>query len=369
MSSGSHLVVTSVVRNAGRLDSSGFVRVMDLTTGRTIMKSPLPEPRFRQSDPNPRGGLRGLRGVTCIGDRIVIANAERLFLFDAAWKPCGQISHPWFGGIHDILAEEDGIWVTCTSADLLVKVDWNGEIVGEWEWRRDKELARALGLGGIPHVRRDLDYRDPNSMRRGVPNAVHLNGIARGPGGLLLSFGRILSPKHYRKQRWTGVLGAIAVAAGVKARPHRPKSALVTDHVGRMAGCSSGVVLLQENWKSEVLLRVEGTSVPNHNVAQIGETIAYNDSNGGRIVAVALDGVSPDRSVTIPGNPSFARGLAQLDRTRFLVGSQAPAAIYLVDLAAGRVDTTFLLNGEATESVYGLCILPKRFLPPPDSLV
>jgi hypothetical protein len=341
---------------------------MDLTTGRTIMKSPLPESRFRASDPNPRGGLRGLRGVACTGDRIVIANAEQLFLFDDAWKPCGEISHPWFGGIHDILAEADGIWVTCTSADLLVKIDWNGEILADWEWRRDEALARALGLGGIPQVRRDLDYRDPGSMRRGVRNAVHLNGIARGSSGLLLSLGRILSRKHYRKQRWTSVLGAMAAVAGMKARPHRPKSALVTEHVGRMAGCSSGVVLLRENGKSELLLRGEGTSVPNHNVAQAGETLAYNDSNGGRTVAVALDGLSPDRSVTIPGNPSFARGLAQLDGNRFLVGSQAPAAVYLVDLAASRVDATFPLDGEANESVYGLCILPEGFSPPPDSL-
>jgi hypothetical protein len=363
------VVITSVVRHVARLASSGFVRVMDLTTGRTIMKSPLPEPCFRQSDPNPRGGLRGLRGVTCVGGRIVIANSERLFLFDAAWKPCGQISHPWFGGIHDILAEEDGIWVTCTTADLLVKINWNGQIVADWEWRSDKELARALGLGGIPPVRRDLDYRDPTSMRRGVRNAIHLNGIARGASGLLLSFGRILSPRQYRKQNWNSIFGAMAVAVGLKARPHRARGALVTEHVGRMTGCSSAVVLLRENGDSKVLLRVDGTSVPNHNVAQVGETLIYHDSNGGRTVSVDLAGVSPERSTSIPGNPSFVRGLAQLDAHRFLVGSQAPAAIYLVDTAAGRVINTFLLNGEANESVYGLCILPEGFSPPPESLV
>lgn len=102
---------------------------------------------------------------------------------------------------------------------------------------------------------------------------------------------------------------------------------------------------------------------------QVDNSLIYNDSNGNRVVATALDESSPDRCVEIPGQPGFVRGLAQLDKDSFLVGSQAPAAIYQVDLQAGQVVSAFPLDGEPNESVYGICILPTKFDDPLPILV
>ena len=73
--------------------------------------------------------------MTVNSERLVVANAECLFIYDSAWKLVGSISDRWMGAIHDILAEQDGIWVTCTGVDLLVKVSWHGNILWHWEWR------------------------------------------------------------------------------------------------------------------------------------------------------------------------------------------------------------------------------------------
>src|SRR5258705_12275770 len=148
------LLVTSIVRNAEQQQASGFVRVIDFTSKRTLMKSAMPESIHRAKDPNPRGGLRGARGVTIYKDRLVIANGERLLVSNPQWELVGEMTHPWMGGIHDIWAEEDGVWIACTNADLLVKVDWTGNVLTDWEWRLDKELVAELGFRSLPKVDR-----------------------------------------------------------------------------------------------------------------------------------------------------------------------------------------------------------------------
>ena len=60
--------------------------------------------------------------------------------------------------------------------------------------------------------------------------------------------------------------------------------------------------------------------------------------------------------------------MAHLRGLEFLVGSQFPAAVYEVDLETFRVRAEYALNGEANESVYGVCLLPDEFDDPPPSL-
>lgn len=357
------LLITTVVRYADLAQDSGFVYVLELETGRVLMRSPMPESLYRANDPNPRGGLRGARGVSVFGDRLVLANTERLLIFDENWQPVSQITHPLMGGVHDIWAEEHGIWVTCTNADLLLKVSWTGEVLADWSWRSDAALAASLGLAGASLVDYDLDYRDPETMRDGVRNGAHLNGVARNPAGLLLSFGRILSPTRYRQARIQSVVGKIAKKIGVKRRKNRAH-ALTPQPVGLIEGSSAGLVLLREDGQTTLLSHTPNTRVPNHNVLQAGEHLLYNDSNGSRLVALPWLGNGAPKAIVIPGEPGFARGLAQLDSERFLVGSQAPAAVYEANVPTQQVTRRYLWESKPHETVYGLCLLPDHFSDP-----
>ena len=364
---GSRAIVTSVVRRAGRAIASGFLRLVDLESGRVVMKSAVPESAHRARDPNPRGGLRGARGVAVHSRRLVVANTERLLVFDTSWRLVDELSHPLAGGIHDILAVDDGIWIASTSADLLVKLSWEGTLLDVWEWRRDARLVRELGFGRLPPVDRGRDYRDPESMRRGVPNVVHLNAVTPRPGGLLVSFGRVLSPAAYRRRRLAGVAGYAASVLGLGRRAQGPRP-LGAGPPSRIGGSSSAFIALAEDLSAELLWRVDDIDVPNHNALEVAGNLIYNDSNGSRLVATPLAGPSAARDVELPGDPSFLRGLAHLGDLRFLVGNQGPLALYQVDLEEGRVVAEIPLPGQPTESAYGICLVPDNFDDPPERL-
>lgn len=108
--------------------------------------------------------------------------------------------------------------------------------------------------------------------------------------------------------------------------------------------------------------------VPNHNVFKSGDYIVYNNTNDDRTEVIYKNDKRSVRSVSIPGNPPFVRGLAQLNRFSFLVGSQKPAAVYQVDIVKERIDNTFHLHGEPNESVYDICMIPDKFGDTPTNL-
>ena len=100
---GVHVAVTSIVRGAGADEGSGFLRVVDIDGHRVLAKVPVRESEYRTIDPNPRGGYRGAKGLSVHGDRLVVANSERLFVLDSRWRLLREISDSRMGSVHDIL--------------------------------------------------------------------------------------------------------------------------------------------------------------------------------------------------------------------------------------------------------------------------
>ena len=377
--------VTTVVRGATLHETSGWLRVVDLTARRVQGSFPLPESWRRRRDPNPRGGLRGGKGLSSHAGRVVVANTDTLFVLASDWRVANRITHPWLGGVHAILAESDGIWVTCTGADLLVKLSWDGSLLDHWWWRGDRELRRQLGASQAgAQFDRARDYRDPLAIG-GSFNVSHLNAVARAPEGLVVGLGRLLSPRALRRQR---VEGAV-VRLGEKTAPSRSALRAVRrrrevrgswtpggkGHVdsahalvaldGRAA---AGNRLAEAGTVARLLLRRQHLAVPNHDVIVDSDRLLYNDSNRDRLVAVDRGTGRETASVPIPGRPGFARGLARLSRDRFLVGSKCPAAIHIADLAAGTVVDSIALGDAGRDSVFAIAMLPPQFGPVPDSL-
>ena len=355
------IAVTSAVRHAGSADFSGFFRVVELDSGRELAKTPIPESAWRADDPNPRGGVRGAKGVSAHGERLVVANSERLFVFDTSWSLVAEITHPLMGAVHDVLAAEDGIWVTCSACDLLLKVGWQGDLRETWSWRSRPELASLLGFESLPAFDREIDHRDPRVAQQGVHNLIHLNAVAPTDGGLLLMFGRIVDPGLVRQRLRKAAIARVLARIGI-SRPLSTKPTPVP--ASTIPGSSFAIVELAGDGTPSVILHRGGTTVPNHNVAALGSEVVYLDSNGGRLVVVGRDGVERT-AVSIPGSPSFARGLARIDERTFLVGSQAPLAIYAVDVDTGAVVESVELEGAPNESVYALEIVPDAFAAPP----
>lgn len=354
--------VTSQVRFAGEAIYSGFFRVVDLASGETLIAEPVPESPWRSVDPNPRGGLRGAKGISVCGERLIVGSSDTIFVLDAHWRITGSFTHPFMGSLHDVLAEEDAIWITCTNGDLLLKVDWDGKELARWSWRTDAGLLGAFGFRSLPPFDPGIDYRDPIGLQGGVHNVVHLNGIDRTAEGLLLSFGRVLSPAEVRRRRIRAVPGRLAARLGVtRPFPTRPVPVPTTF----LPGSSSAIVLLRDlDRPAEVVVHVKDVVVPNHNVLAVGDEILYVDSNGSRLVAVDRATGEERAAVTVPGEPAFARGLARLDGDVYLVGSQRPLAVHAVDLARGVVVRSYDLGGAETETVYAVALAPPGFVRP-----
>jgi hypothetical protein len=359
------IAVTSAVRHAGDTQFSGYLRIVELAEGRPLLAEPIPESPWRAVDPNPRGGTRGAKGVSAAGERLVVANSDTLFVFDSSWRQRRALTHPLMGALHDVLAEEDGIWATCTNCDLLLRLDWDGAILDRWCWRDDPALVAALGFHSIPPFDPDLDYRDPRVLQGGVHNIVHLNAVERARDGLLLSFGRVLDPREVRRRSFKARAGRVAAWVGwTRSSPVRAGPVPAST----IPGSSYAVVLLRRGGDAELLLHRPGISVPNHNLHESGGRLVYGDSNGGRLVAWDLDREAEVAAVPIPGAPSFVRGLAALDDGTYLVGSQAPLAVHVVDLWRGELVRSIELGGEPNESVYGICVLPEQLAQPSGSV-
>jgi hypothetical protein len=371
---GLRVAVTSIVRHATENQFSGFLRVLDLEQGTVRLKSHIPESAHRADDPNPRGGFRGAKGIGATSDRLVFANSERLFVLDRTWQLVNDITHPWMGAIHDILAEDAGIWVTCTNCDLLLKMGWDGEVLDYWSWRFDVDLARAIGFRSPPRFNPTLDYRTPRGNQGGVYNMVHVNAVARGPDGLLLSFGRILNKSTLRKRRIRGWLGRGAAAFRIEKRRLPP--AKMPFPAGRIPGSSFAVVCLRngsrplhDDGRGDIVLHQHGIEVPNHNVSQVADLLIYSDSNRKRIVAYDIKKRTQKWAVAIPESASFPRGLARVGEDKLLIGSQAPTALHTLDVSLGKFVSSFVFSGEKNESVFGITVLPDSFNDPPKELI
>ncbi len=324
------VAVTSVIRYAIPSDVSGYLRILDLENSRVSFVTPSPESTFRDRDPNPRGGTRGARGVSVHGDRLVVANSERLFVFDTAWRLVVELSDRLMSDVHDVLAEERGIWVAATGRDMLLLVTWEGRIEHAWSLRGERRLLRELGFRerSLPRVETDFDRLD--SATRAAYERFHLNGIGRGADGLLLSLGRV---------------AAVLVP--------EPEYSFAVVRVTEERGLRASVVH-----------RVLGTRAPNHNVAEDGDLLVYNDTNRHSLIVYDRRAGAERCAVPIPGDPPWLRGLARIGPDLWLVGSQAPLAVYAVDVERAEVVAEYPLGGIQDETVYAICALPDEFADP-----
>jgi hypothetical protein len=375
------IAVSSVIRNVPPALESGRLRVIDLDSGRTLLTAPIPQSAHRGADPNPRGGLRGGRGVSFSGDRFVLANTERMFVFDRKWQMVGELSNSWTADIHEILAEPDGIWVTCAACDLLLKLGWDGEVLASWSWRSDRGLAAGFGFDSLPALQEGIDYRDPRQRGGAVHDVGHLNAVTRARDGLIVSLGRVLTPRAYRTRR----LKRRARRAAAKALITRPAVTALGRRYRRKARVdllpnpdrrpgSSALVMLSDPTvtgatpAADVLFRQDGLDLPNHNALEVGDLLVYNDTNGCRLVAHDRRNGSSTRSVQVPGDPGYARGLAWLGDETFVVGSQRPPALHTIDLRAGRVTSSAVIGRDQWESVSSIALIPDSFDDPPERL-
>ena len=333
------VLLTTVMRFVPPEAKSGrliFVELGEEGRSALLAEARLPETPYRNRDTNPRGGTRGVRAcVRLLDGGIAAATYAEIHLLDAEFQSKGRISHPMVAAIHDLAADDEGLWVTSTNADAIVHLDWSGRITKYWRPMDDPFLQECLGLPDAPPWGAVDDYRDYCAIARIPHDLAHLNALKFRNGASFVSLGQVLVP---RRPGGNISLGAFRASSWTPPEGEWSTSHVIVRHdppIG-MPGASP-----------KILWDFSSGEAPNHTIELVGGRIWFNDSNRGRVIGFDPDGRLVPVEIAVPGG--FPRGMATVGPDAVLVGTQAPLAVHRIDLIKGRVGQTWPIDAEGCD--------------------
>jgi len=182
-------IISAIRRYAAFNEPSSFIYVVNLDERRVLQRSVMVDPPYRELDPNPRGGLRGAKGISIREDQIAISNGSMVFRYDPQWNLLGAITHPTCACIHDILYNDDTLWVTSSQTDFLFQFDLSGNIQNFHNARHFSSVSKEIGWN--PPIRMTeesvtlgkIDFRNPSTHDKQTYNRAHINSVAVLSGG------------------------------------------------------------------------------------------------------------------------------------------------------------------------------------------
>jgi hypothetical protein len=318
---------------------TGYIYDVDWEAQRVERRLAVPDPNFPESDDNPRGGVRGGRGVAATREGIVVANYDTLYRYDDDWKLLDSFSHPLFVGIHEIDWDGRHVWLAATGLDAVLKTTLDGRVEAAWDPHAEGALD-GFELRSRPHpLDGSVDYRIREAP---LLNQCHLNGVARRDGSLVVNCGLLRKRKPLLARTLRRVRSRLGVA---KRKEQRPPS-------------RSLVVRVDGNGGAALLLELEEHDFPTHNGQLIDESVlTVNDSTNNTLRVFDLVDRSAQERVGLPVPGTWLRGLEPVGDGRVLVGS-APASLFLVDIRRGEIEGKVQLSSDPNEAVHGLVIAP-----------
>jgi hypothetical protein len=369
------LLVTTIHRDAPANQSSGAIYTVDFARRRVTSRTPIIEAALRQFDPNPRGGLRGGRGITVIGDSVCIANSTSIFHFDQAWRLLKVISHPLGADLHDMTFHDGCVWATSSRNDLVLAFALNGELrhlvnlYSLWRATQKPTTGRSAPTD-YTSAPGTFDFRDPRTHRKRHYDHLHVNSLAFHPDGrLLLLFGMItslrtellLAFKNSMEQWgcWNPLLRLNQLLVRW-FRLHPPKQ---TKMVTGMATGKAAIVQVQPDGQPTIPFMLPNTIVPVHSLQLHGDdTVLLNDTNAQEIVQLHLASGTVLSRTEVPHG--FLRGLVRISDDLLVAGNQN--YLQVVDLRNQRLGDQIKISDHPKESVFDIKILPAAFSLPPE---
>lgn len=379
-----HLLVTSIRRHTPHTAPSGFIYLIDAEAGRVVRRCTMIEPAYREADNNPRGGMRGGRGISVRNDQIAIANASVVYRYDPQWNLLGILSHPSAAAIHDVMfggpsqnGHGDTLWLTAARNDLVMQFDLAGNLLRHFYLRSPSPALRSLEwkppviLRSEGVTRGAIEFRDPRTHEEETYDRAHVNSICALPdGGLLVSMGLVLGTKFSSllqiKSRMVkaGVWPALlSVNRGLR-RVLGMKKNMHSDLLVQPARAQSAVIRLDPDGAHRLVLALDGATVPSHSLLVLRDgTTVYMNTTAGEVVH--FNPATGEVLSTTKVTDGFLRGAAQLSDRTLLLGSKRE--IITFDLRDRRVVDTLTITEDVNESVYDIKILPPHYGLPPES--
>lgn len=371
------LLVTSIRRHTPPTVPSGYIYHIDAGRGRVLQRCTMIEPAYRAEDTNPRGGMRGGRGISIRPDQIAIANASVIYRYDPEWNLLGIISHPSAAAIHDVFFHNGSLWLTAARNDLVMQFDLDGRLVRHSYLREPSPAVRALNWKPPVLLKPEavaagaIEFRDPRTHEEETYDRAHVNSLCALPDGdLLVSMGLVLGTKFskllYLKSRlvkagvWPAVLAvnrSLRTLLGMKKNMH-------SDLLVQPARAQSAVVRLSLDGRHQLVLALSGATVPSHTLLALpDETVIYLNTTAGEVVQF-----DPHTGWVIASTrvtDGFLRGAALIGPGKLLLGSRRDLLTF--DLQQRKVIDVLTITEDNNESVYDIKLLPEHYASPPAS--
>ncbi|MFZ5881203.1 MAG: hypothetical protein ACOY0R_17695 [Chloroflexota bacterium] len=371
------LIVGSAHRVIPSRQLSGYIYIIDVERQIVLKKTEGIDPPFREHDNNPRGGMRGMRGIAVRAGEIGLSNYSGVFCFDRHWNLTRTFSHPICSSIHEALFDGQGILLASTGTDTLVRLDGEGKLVSTWFVHDDRTIARQAGIRKAPMTGREMldggtDFRDRRQPHSQECDKTHLNSLDQCPNGdLLVSLGLVVDAQFSTLTRlkasliqlgiWEWILKA---NRGIRALLGLKKHKL-TELVVQPSRSRSAVVRISPQGKARLVLLLENISNPSHSVRALEDgTALYLDTSNGTVIHFHADKGTILHKAEV--TDQFLRGAVRLPDGRFALGAGNEVLLY--DLASRQVTGRVRFSDNPLESVHGLNLFPPDFDLPPDSL-
>jgi hypothetical protein len=328
-------------------------------------------------DTNPRGGMRGSRGISIGSDQIAIANASVIYLYNSQWNLRGIISHPSAAAIHDIHFQGSTLWATAARNDLLMQFDLSGKLLNHFYMRKPSPATRALKwqprilLTPESVQQGAIEFRDPRTHDEETYDHAHANSICFLPNGdMLVSLGLVLNTSFSALLRIKARLVRAGVWPQLLAANRQIRSALRlkknvhSDLVLQPARAKSAIFRIAPDGAHNLALALNGATVPSHSLLALpDETVIYLNTTAGSVVhfSPGTGQVLSESRIT----NGFLRGVTPLSDGKFLMGSKNE--IITFDLGGLKVTDTYKITQDINESVYDIKVLPDTYDLPPES--
>ncbi len=375
----SRLLVTTVCRHTEPGEPSGFLYTAETDRSKPTGRCPIIEPPLMHEDPNPRGGMRGAKGITFSENGLFVANHSSVFHFGPDWSPIAEIAHPSCSGIHDILYRNGNLWITSSRNDLVFELALDGSVVRHVNLRALQEVRAATGwaepnrLDEAAVMDGAIDFRDPRSHKYETYDGAHVNSVCFLPDDSMLImmgliFGRgqtqLFTLKKHLKR--FGLWQPLVLVNRMVLQPLTGrKKAMNTDMAVNVATGKSAVVRVDTTRKVSVPFVLDGVNTPAHSLlAEPDGTVLFDHTSTGEVVR--FDPASREVLWRLKVTDRFLRGLARLDEETLAVGAQT--GLCLVDPATEKIKSTIDLSENPNEAVYDIKILPDHFGPLPSEL-
>lgn len=371
-------LITTVSRHSKPGEPSGFLCEVDLDSERLLTRCPVTEPDHLHDDPNPRGGLRGARGIGFRYGIAYVANHSSVLLYDESWDPVGEISHPSCASVHDIVFEEEVLWVTSTRNDIVCGFDPDGSLKHHVNLRalpgvRDRlQWSVPNRLTDDEIARGGTDFRDPRTHRYEKYDGAHVNSVYVLPSGeMLVLLGLVwsrrgqylLTVKRYLKKArvWEPVvrLNRVAAKAFGMSRPIHSETMI------ELTKGASAVVKIERDGAARVIRVMPHAAAPAHSLRTgLDGTVLMCDTNSGRMVGFdPQDGRETER---VEVGRQFLRGLHLRRDGSLLVGMQN--RLVVLDRKTANIRAEVKISSNPNECIFDVKPLPDDFEPLPRSL-